>query len=340
MPQYVITPEWVGSFQTGLRFRIQNGWDRVIKNLMWDEVMEVYPSQTLTEVHIWLLETANIHEYDLGGIQVFDNVVGQKQEITNKDSGTALRLTKNEIEDNVFRRNGMNMVTMDVAGKWADQIGKASAYRPQKQMFRVIKNGETTSFRACYDGKALFAQDHPVNPYDPSSGQYSNLLTGASSGAYPGACPITGVTLEQAVDNFSKAIGYTQTLKQPNGEPRMLRVRAVLGGPDMKERLPAVVESKFYGRDGSTEGMVSKWGINAIICDELTTPDEYYLVCEVILGEGGPIIWQERQGYVLTSYTPATQWELQQRKEFTWDYEGRNECVPGHPYLIFKVKKT
>ncbi len=333
MGQFVVTPQWVGTFETAQRTLIQNSWDRVLKNLVWDKFMQVQPSSTLKELYFWLLETAKITDQGAGGQKSFDSLAATFFEIDNSDSGSGLLLTRNEIEDNRMMRPGMSQAgpTLDYAANWARQIGGAAAYWPQEKMFALIAAGETTHG---YDGVNYFATNHPVNPYDTGAGNYSNLHA---------ALPIdvtNAASLNVAAANFAKAVASVRALKQPNGKPRMLRVKAALCGPTEEKRITEILATKFFGQDGSTENVVSRYGIEPVVCDELTTAGEYYLACEMLTGEGGGLIFQDRSPYVLTSYTPETQAQLQMRKEFLWSFDGRNAAAYGHPYLFHKVKPT
>jgi phage major head subunit gpT-like protein len=343
MSLIAITPSWVGTFEKAQRTLIQNAWDRVNRSLIWDKFMEVRPSSTLTELYMWLYETAQIYDEGQGGQKSYDSVAATFFEITNRNSGSALRLTRNEIEDNMLQRPGMTQggPALDYAANWARQIGGASAYWPQEKMFELVKSGETLAHGSAYDGRAFFAKDHPVNKFDSSKGIYANLLSGAPSGIYPGACPIDIVhapTLAEAAANFAAAVAYIETLTQPNGKPRYLKVKYALSGQDLKKRLNEILSTRYFGQDGSTENVLTTYGIEPVTAPELTTPGEYYLACEQLTNEGGGLIFQDRSPYVLTSYTPETQAQLQVRKEFEWSYDGRNAVAYGHPYLMFKIK--
>lgn len=344
MGQFVVTPQWVGTFETAQRTLIQNAWDRVLKNLIWDKFMQVQPSSTLNELYFWLLETAQITDEGSGGQKSFDALAATFYEITNKDSGSGLFLTKNEIEDNVMKRPGMSQSgpTLDYAANWARQIGGAAAYWPQQKMFELLLAGEGTTISAAYDGQPFFSKLHPVNQYDVTKGVYANILTGVSSGSYPGACPIdaNSVDLADAATNFALAVAYIESLRQPNGKPRMLKVKYALGHLNERKRLNEILDTKFFGQDGSTENVVTRYGIEPEIAAELVTPGDYYLFAEQLTAEGGGLVYQDRSPYVLTSYTPETQAQLQLRKEFLWSFDGRNAAAYGHPYLVFKVKRT
>lgn len=345
-----VTPAWVATFETNLQTLIVDAWQRMTPHLVWDKFVDVRQSSTLRELYFWLIETAKITDQGQGGNKRFDDIAATFFEIDNRDSGAGLRLTKNEIEDNMMAGAGLRgMPALDYAANWAKQMGGAAGYWPQEKMFELIAAGKTSKG---YDAKAFFAKDHPINVYSALK-TYANLLAGAAASTpatdpvdavYPGACPIDATNapvLADAVQNFANAIAYVRAVQQPNGKPRNLVVRYALAGVDLQKRLNEILDTKYYGSgQGAQENVVSRYGIEPIIASELTESKVYYLACEMLPGEGGPFIYQNREPYVLTTYQPATQAELQRKKLFEWDFDGRNAEGYGHPYLFYRVEAT
>ena len=332
-----ITPQWISSFETGLRELISATAQRSAQNLIWDKYMDVQTSQTLRELYFFLIEAATIRKEGQGGNKRYDDMAASYIEIINENSGDGLRLSKNEIEDNVMA-NIQGMTALRFAESWARQMGYSSTRWPQDQMFDLLGNGEAG---IGYDGVAFFSGSHPVDPTKSGVPTFANLLTGAGSGAFPGACPIdASVNLDVATTNFAKAVAYIQSLKAPNGKPRNLRVTRALAGHGLKKRMHEILDTKYLTLNG-IENVVSRYQIEPDIAAEIAADQfHYYLACEVIPGEGGPLIYQNREGYVLTSYALETLAELQRRKDYEWSYDGRNAAAYGRPELIFKVKAT
>lgn len=326
-----ITPQWVSTFETNTQTLIQDAWARMQAHLIWDKFVDVRTSTTLRELYFWLIESAKIVDQGQGGNQRFDDIAATYFEIDNKNSGLGLRLTKNEIEDNMMA-NPKGMPALVYAATWAKQMGGSAAYWPQEKMFELIAAGETSKG---YDGVNFFSASHPVNPSLSGGATYSNLIA---------AKPIdtaNAATLDIAATNFASVIATIQTYKQPNGKPRNLVPKYLMHAASERKRANELLDTKYYGTgQGSTENVVSRYGIEPIQASELTTAGEYYVACEMLPGEGGPLIFQNRDPYVLTSFTPESQAELMRRKEFEWDFDGRNAEAYGHPYLLVKVKPT
>lgn len=329
-----VTPSWVGTFETNLQTLIQDAWKRMTPHLVWDKFMDVKQSATLRELYFWLIESAKIVDEGLGGNKRFDDIAATFFEVDNTRSGLGLRLTKDEIEDNMMASPALRgMPALEYSANWARQMGGNAGYRPQDILFNnLIANGETAKG---YDGQFFFSSSHPTNPALETgvSTTYSNLQTGVEIDA------TNASTLDAAVSNFAKAVANVRTIVMPNGKPRNLVVRYALAGPLLQKRLNEILDTKYFGTgQGSTENVVSRYGIEPVIASELTSATDYYLACEMLPGEGGPFIWQDRLPYALTSYAPETLAELQRRKEFEWSFDGRNAGAFGHPYLFHKCK--
>jgi hypothetical protein len=258
----------------------------------------------------------------------------------------------NEIEDNMMASPLLRgMPALDYAAHWARAQGSSGAYWPQKSLFyRLIANGLTT---AGYDGVSFFSTAHPINVANSGVGTYANLLTGAAGATpatdpadaiYPGACPIdstNALTLDVAHQNLAKAVAYIQSLRGPHGEVRRLKVKYLLAGEDLRKRSNEILTTRYFGTgQGSTENVITSYGIEPLIASELNELGVYYLVCKWVPGGGGPFIFQSRKAYTLTTYAPETQVELARRDGFEWKFKGRNGISYGHPYYIFRVNPT
>lgn len=117
-----------------------------------------------------------------------------------------------------------------------------------------------------WDGKAFFADDHPVNLFDASFGTYDNNITGA------GTDP-TAANLALAMQNFD-------LMKAPNGKPLGLRMTHVFHPPAQRDKWKKLLEqdilvqtigSSFAGVDNIYKGSVIP-----VCCYELTDSLQWY----------------------------------------------------------------
>ncbi len=341
-----LTPQVFVGLEDRMTVAIEREYARLTQNLWYQDVAKVRPSTGRKEIITWLLSTAQIRDLGKsGGNLSFDDLVATYTEVENKFAGTGLRLTKAQLEDT----DGGGL---DLASQWSSDVGAYMAYWPQKQVAHALKNGHTASLYTGYDGKALFASDHPVNPLSTSAGTFQNIFTGGASGSYPGACPIDdSVTADVALANLGKIYGYIAGIKMPNGEdPRFLRPKAIVHGPRMAPRVAQLTNAKLIaqaaasgGGGADVEALIRQLGIaNAIQADELAgyeSDTTFFIVCEqAATSQLGGIIYQVREAFHMDAYGPMTQAELGRKQEFEWHVHGRNAVAAGHPYLIFKCK--
>ena len=203
-----LTPQILLGVEDRMSILSEEGFAFRSRNLWWNQVATERSSTGRREFLQWFINNVMIR--DLGksaGNLSYSDLAAVYTEIENKFAGEGFKISKAELEDS--DGGGMN-----AAAAWAKGIGAYAAYWPQKQVAHVLKNGHTASLYTGYDGKALFASDHPLNPADTSVGTFANILTGSASGIFPGACPIQeGVTAD--VEALIESLGYGQPVKVP-----------------------------------------------------------------------------------------------------------------------------
>lgn len=330
-----ITPTWTADFETNLSTIILGTYENAVQNLHWDRLMTVKQSMAGRELIMWLLETAKLYDRGNGGNTRIDELAGTYFEIINRDIGAGLTLTRNEIEDNQLNRPSLpqGMSPLDLAGQWARSMGALSAYHPQNLLYQLIAAGESAKG---YDGVSFFNTAHPVNGVDATHGTFANVFTGA---AYDLIADVGQANYGKAAQALNDALAQIAALKLPNGMPRRLRPKTLLVPP--AKRLVAQ-QLTAASTINATDNMSRQLGLEPVVADELVAaPDDWYIGCEVI-GDNtvGPFIFQDRRPFELTSFSPLDQVQLNAKKEFLWDYDGRNASSYGHPYLFFKFKKA
>lgn len=294
MPE--ITPSFVMQYERRMKAITENSYAGRLAadTTWWNKIMRTTPIEGKSERITWLLDTAVIEPIGPTGSagMPFESMVTQSAEYPTFKHGKGLIIQRDQLED-------LDGTGLDQAAKWSDNIGNETAYYPQVLSTQLILNGSNTDGSAnAYDGVPFFVGNttstigglsvvgHPYNPYNPSLGGYANWLTGAASGAYPGACPIDDVntTPDVALYNLGKAIAYIQSVKQSNGrDPRFLRVEAIVAPPRMAPRLRELLNAKFLaqaaasgGGSGDVAALISGWGLGTpIIAHEFGSSFSY-----------------------------------------------------------------
>jgi phage major head subunit gpT-like protein len=344
MPE--LTPSYLMDFESRMQFVTSNEYGRLTQNLWWTGVAKTRTTQARRELLTWLLSTAMIRDQGEGGNIAFEELVAQTTEMETRWSGDGLKLRREQIED--VDGNGPNL-----ASEWSAQIAAQMAYWPQIQTAHFLMNAHDIAQYKAYDGKAFFATNHTLNPYRTGGATFANLFTGAPSGSYPGALPIDeSVSADVALANLQKLYGAISGIKMPNGkQPRYLRPRYLIVPPALTFRAVQLTQAKFLAQ-AAAGGGAAPADVTAIIqalglalpvqADELAgfeNDKTYFVACEQITADQlGGVIYLEREAYKINYYGPQTDAELNRKDELEWHCKGRNAIVPGHPFLLFKVK--
>jgi phage major head subunit gpT-like protein len=342
-----ITPSFLWDLESNMRTITSREYERLLSKLWWNRICRLGPNSGAKRERVsWLLDTARIQQTNKGGNIEFEDIVAQTTEVEHTNAAAGLKVKKEQFED-------IDGAGIDYASHWSRQMGAYAAYWPQKMLAKQVLANSLT-----YDGKTFFASDHPVNPFKPAAGTFSNVFTGSASGIYPGALPIDSptVTVDQAVANIAKAIAYIASIKMPNGEdPRFLRLAEIIVPPALTARAQQITNAKYIaqmagtaaGGSGDVEAMIRNFGLGEPIeAAELSSAfggsdTTYYLAMEEITSnELGAFAYINREPFSVLYYGPQTDPQLARIREYQWTTEGRNSIMSGHPYLLFQVKAT
>lgn len=343
-----LTPGFFFNLEKKMKHISNNEYQRLLSNLWWHHVAKSMPTAGASEVITWLLNTAKIERPNNavgGGQQIFEDILMSQTEFTVENAVGGLQLKKEKLED--IGANGVQL-----AAEWAKNMGAYAAYWPQKELAAAIRNNPTT-----YDQQPMFSSAHPLNPFKASYGVYSNDMTGAASGSYPGAVPVGGATtVEDALENLSKVIAYAAGIKMPNGEdPRMLRLSKILHPPALTSRFAQLTGSKFIAQSAAAGAgaadispVLTAQGLGQPIqADELGagftngSDSTYYLLMEQITtNELGAFVYVDREPFKINMHGPQTDAQLGKARKFEWLTEGRNVVGAGHPYLMIRCQAT
>ena len=167
---------------------------------------------------------------------------------------------------------------------WAsepERIAAAGRRMPNKWVVTEIEANPTV-----FDGKAMFADDHPNNAVDATAGTFDNNITGAGT-------DLTGANIGLAKQKF-------RAIKGPNGDPLGLKMTHVMVPAALEERARDVLERDLIieAGAGSTFGVVQnrhKGTVQIIVADELTNASQWYAMA---LSQPGMYPWVLQDGGV------------------------------------------
>lgn len=342
-----VTPAFLFDLESRMRHIVEDEYVRMGSSdvLWWDEITRLITSGSRRELVTWILNTAYLEEEGPSGGLDFEDMTVLEHSFEAKGAGKGLKLKKTQFDD--LDGNGVYIVS-----EWSKQIGAQHAYWPQRQIAKLLREGETGQ---AYDKRAFFANNHPNNPHDPPAGTFSNLLVGNNYRIDP------GVPFDTAHDNLARVYAHIASLKMPNGrDPRFLRPGFILTPPSMWSRAVTLVGAEFIsassaGGGGGTldvKGVISKLGYQAPRqSDELAGFEDetsYFVFARQTAGSTlGAFGYVEREPFSIRFYTGQNgagaigiDAILDRTDELEWHTKGRNVAAYGHPWLVFKVKAS
>lgn len=349
-----LTSSFLFDFKSNMQAIQEQSYQNKLKNLHWQKFTKVRSSESEREILAWLLSTARLQRNGQGGSIQYDTLAQVKQTYVNGNFAAGTKISKNQLTD-------LDGKGVDIGAEWSRQIGADIAYFPQRELITLLLQGETLT---CYDGKAFFATDHPVNPALPGSTTYANLFTDL---------PIdpTNTTLDVALDNLNTGLARISAVKMPNGvDPRFLTAKALIGPPALRSRLQQLTKAKFLaqasngagGGTGDVSAVITDQGFGEpIIMPELASTqtyptgengngatvtgddNDYYILCqETDASELGAMVWINREPVTVQTFTGegGQNVELARMREIEMLAQGRAVAGFGLPYFLFKCKNS
>lgn len=351
----MLTQEFVFDFMSNISTIAERSYQGKLENLKYQAFTKVRPTNAKKEHLAWLISTARLRSNGYGGNVSYESLSQVKQSMSVHNFYAGAEFEENEFTD----KDGHGI---DGAAEWAAQVGADIAYFPQREVIALLLHGETG---LAYDGKAMFATDHPNHPLVSTSGTYSNLFAGAAYDVTP------TYTLDDAINKLSVIKAAITAIKMPNGvDPRFLNVAGILCPPAMTGRLTQLTQSKFIasassGAGGGTtdvEAYIRQQGFGPVlelaelgasqsydienadtgVVTTVTGSDTafYILAKEASQSEIGPMMWLEREPVMVQAFNRFNNGgaEYAEKRIMRWLAQGRAGAAFGLPYHIFKVR--
>lgn len=335
-----LTAQFLYNIESRWRLLADNSYQSLISsdNLWWPKLCKAMPGDSQTQIFTWLLQTSQItNQGKLGGENAYSQLSMAQHSAELSYAGQNFRIGKAQLTD--ADGNGVKL-----GASWVEAMTIQAAYWPQRQAVAMLKNGESTSGLLAYDGKAMFATDHPVHPKDPSFGTYANLI---------GSLDISAAVSDSvALTNLATLNNTVSLIKQANGEDlRLLNIEELYCGPKLWQRIKGLLGAvQVSGTD--VRATVEALGIKQIVkVPELAgwESDTSYFVKTSAIGVGNelaPIVYLENEPFTIRYFTgdgsgsdlSTVEWFLSRTNEVELKIQGRNGVAYGHPYSLIKCK--
>lgn len=350
----ILTQEFVFDFMSNITTISERSFQGKLENLKYQSFTKTRPTNAKKEHLAWLISTARLRSNGFGGNVAYESLSQVKMAMTVHNFYAGVEFEENEFTD----KDGHGI---DGASEWAQQVGADIAYFPQREVIGLLLNGETG---LCYDGKAMFANDHPNHPLVSSAGTFDNLLTGVD-------ITETNSTPDEALAKLNTVRINISKIKMPNGvDPRFLTVAGILCPPALTGRLTQLTQAKFMaqassgagGGTGDVEAYIRQQGYGPVVemqelgasqSYDIEDPDTgvvstvtgaddafYVLTREASQSEIGAMMWLEREPVMIQAFNRFNNGgaEYAEKRIMRWLAQGRAGAAYGLPYHMFKCR--
>ncbi len=184
---------------------------------LWPNIATESPSSTFAETYGWLKDLPSMREWL--GSRVVHNLAASSYTLINRPFELTVSVPRENFEDDrlgVFRIPFLN-------------LGESVAMSPDQLIWAMLLNGWNTP---CYDGKAYFAEDHPVG-----NSSLGNTL----------ALPLANLTDNPAEigDNFGQAFTKISTFTNDTGQPLGIIPSHLFYGPTNFAAANRILRSEY-----------------------------------------------------------------------------------------------
>jgi len=267
--------------------------------------MEV-PSSTLTNAYPFNEAFKGFREWL--GDRIFQDMMAHMHEVKNRDFEMSRKLKVSVLEDD----------QQGLLAPWLQSDGTEWPTLLYELCCEVLQNSHKT-----FDGKALFADDHPAVIY---GAVLDNLVESALSKT-----------------TFEAAILASEGWTFANGKPCRTNFTHLFFGPKLESTVFDLIEAQYVVGTAATGGTADYVGgqipnrnwkrvIPVKVPDLIGSYDDYWALCDASKGVK-PMIRQLRKTPVFTMDTDPTQIEMS--GEIRMGASGRAAAAPSFPHLWY-----
>lgn len=278
----------------------------------YDKVAMQVPSSTSSMTHGWMDKIPVMREWL--GPRIVQNASVRSRVVVNKTFELTESVPKEVVEDDQFGLYAPVVQQMGMqAAKWPDYLIAD----------KIIENP------TCFDAKAFFATDHPVDVDGMVSGTYANLLT----------------TSALNFANFAAAHGAMRNFKGADGKPIGATPSLLMVPPALEAMARAIVHSTQIAPQylsGSAAAMVGgqdnvwKGAVDLLVVPELSKDSDssWYLLDTTNYIR--PFVFQLRQAPNFVYRNKPTDDNVFWHRDFIFGVDARGAADVTLPFLAIK----
>jgi phage major head subunit gpT-like protein len=297
-----ITPAALRALNTAFSALYQEAFDA--STPFWDRIATLVPSTTKSNTYGWMLKIPRMREWI--GERIAQNLAAQAYAIVNKSYELTVEVDRDDIEDDnlgVYRP-----VVSEVgaqAARWADDL-----------LVALLQNGDDAAF-PCYDGKAFFADDHPVDPTGKVSGTIDNLFAGTALDA----------------TNYATVRAAMMGYKGADGKPLGVRPNLLVVPPQLEVTALKIINADLTN-SGDTN--VLKGTAQVLVIPELANEGTVWYLLDTTKAIK-PFVFQQRRAPEFVSKDSLTDDNVFWKKKFIYGADSRGNAGYTLPFLAARA---
>lgn len=270
----------------------------------WNKVATQVTSKHGIERYGWIAQSLAMRKWV--GPRIARNLSEHKYELENDDWETTIEVDRNQIEDdNLEMYHSLFIPQMAVAAKKMPDVMVADL---------IVANP------IAFDGKALFANDHPnYNATGSGATTYDNLHA-----------------LALDATNFNTVWSTMASIIGEDGRPLGVDGALLMVPPQLRKAGLEVVDAVTTG--GGDSNVMRGWANLLVVPEFAANPDAWYVadVSKPIK----PVFYQLRRAAQFVSRDSPTDPKVFDRKKFTYGADARGAAGVTLPFLIAKSDPT
>lgn len=232
----------------------------------WDQVAMEVPSDTDEEVHAWIQQIPGVREWL--GDRVLNAISEASYRLKNRKFEDTVGVKKDRLAD---RRIAADAVLMRA-------LGYQFAKLPDRRIATELLVGYASL--KCFDGKAFFATDHPIDVLDSNKGTFSNLLTSS----------------ELTPANFDTAFAAMSQFKSADGAVIGVMPDTLIVPPQLRTKAHLIAKAAYVAASGNTatQSNPNEGIVDVLVLPELGTESTVWYLAK-LKGPIKPLIVQKRE---------------------------------------------
>ena len=278
---------------TGFKTIFQQAYDGAASAL--DKLAVIVPSSSRQEEYKWLGQFHGLREWI--GERVVKDLTVEGYTIKNRDFEATVSVDRNDMEDDAIA----------LYAPLFRQLGESARQHPDELIFDLLLQGFTQN---CYDGKTLYATDHP----NGDQGSWSNSGT---------------AVLSQSA--YESARSQMMSLVNEEGRPLRITPDILIVPPDLEATARTILRA-----DKQANGATNIWKESAdiLVVPELAANPTYWFLTDTKKA-AKPFIFQTRKEPEFVGLDGINDENVFMNKEYIYGVDYRGNAGYGLPHLIY-----